>query len=65
MEIVTQQLGESRWDRLVGRVRRLWGDISEDDLMRAQGNYDRLILLLTEKTGKSREELESLLDEKP
>jgi len=37
--------------------------VTDDELMQAQGDYERTIGLLKERTGKTREELERMLDE--
>jgi uncharacterized protein YjbJ (UPF0337 family) len=37
--------------------------VTDDELTKAQGDYERTIGLLKERTGKSREEIERLLDE--
>jgi uncharacterized protein YjbJ (UPF0337 family) len=63
MKSATKQKWEGRWDQLKGRVKKLWGDITDDDLKRVEGNYDRMLGLLEEKTGKTREEIEKRLNE--
>lgn len=44
-------------------MKSLWGNITDDDLLQAEGDYERLVGTLKERTGKSREELERLLEE--
>jgi len=63
MATATQQKWEGRWDQLVGKVKSLWGDITDDDLTKVKGDYQNLIGILKERTGKSREDLEKMLDE--
>jgi len=62
MATATGQKWEGRWDQLVGKVKKLWGDVTDDDITKAEGEYDRLVGVLKERTGKSREQLEELLD---
>ena len=59
----TRQKWEGRWDQLVGKARTLWGDITDDDVQRAKGDYEQLLGRIKEKTGKTRQEIEKLLDE--
>jgi len=59
----TQQKWQGRWEQLSGRVKSLWGDITDDDLLSAKGDYEALIGKLKEKTGKTREELERAIGE--
>ena len=63
MKSATQQKWEGRWDQLKGRVKKLWGDITDDDLKQVEGSYDRMIGLLEERTGKRREEIEKQLNQ--
>jgi uncharacterized protein YjbJ (UPF0337 family) len=63
MKSATKQKWEGRWDQLKGRVKTIWGDITDDDLKRVEGNYDRMVGMLEEKTGKAREEIEKQLNE--
>jgi uncharacterized protein YjbJ (UPF0337 family) len=63
MKSATKQKWDGRWDQLKGRVKTIWGDITDDDLKRVEGNYDRMIGMLEEKTGKAREEIERQLNE--
>lgn len=58
---------EGRLDRIRGRVRETWGDITDDDFDRAQGSTENLIGRIKEKTGdtveNTRRRLEELMDE--
>ncbi len=63
MTTATRQKWEGRWEQLKGRIKSLWGNVTDDELTQANGDYERTIGLLKERTGKSREELERLLDE--
>jgi uncharacterized protein YjbJ (UPF0337 family) len=56
------QKWEGRWDQLKGKVKSVWGSITDDDLTKAQGDYEKLIGVLKEKTGKTREQLEEALN---
>lgn len=63
MATATQQKWQGRWEQLTGRVKSIWGTITDDDLKTAEGDYERLIGVLKEKTGKTREQLEEALGE--
>jgi uncharacterized protein YjbJ (UPF0337 family) len=58
------QKWEGRWDQLKGRLKSLWGNLTDDELTETQGDYERAIGLVKERTGKTREEIERLLNEK-
>ncbi|MGE3806763.1 MAG: CsbD family protein [Gemmataceae bacterium] len=63
MESGTKQKWRGRWQQLSGRAKSLWGQITDDDLTQVQGDYERLVGLINERTGESREEIERRLDE--
>lgn len=62
MSSATSQKWEGRWDQLVGKAKSLWGDLTSDELMKVEGDYERLVGVLKEKTGKTREEIEGQLN---
>jgi uncharacterized protein YjbJ (UPF0337 family) len=62
MKSATQQKWEGRWTQLKGRVKEFWADITDDDLTGLEGDYDRLVGLIEERTGEAREEIEQRLN---
>lgn len=50
-----------------GKVRAAWGDLTDDDVDRAEGNLDRLVGIIKEKTGEAeqaiRDRIDSMKDE--
>lgn len=62
MKSATQQKWEGRWDQLKGKARQLWGDLTDDDFDRARGEYEELVGIIKERTGRTREEVEEALD---
>jgi len=42
-------------------VKKLWGQFTDDELTEAEGDYDRLVGRIKEKTGESREDIEEKL----
>jgi uncharacterized protein YjbJ (UPF0337 family) len=57
----TNKKWEGRWDQLKGRVKMLWGKITDDDLKKAEGDYQRTLGIIKEQTGESLEEIEKKL----
>ncbi|MGH8949801.1 MAG: CsbD family protein [Acidimicrobiia bacterium] len=53
---------EGRWDQLKGKARQAWGNLTDDDLDVAEGNYEELIGRIKEKTGESAEEIRDRLE---
>jgi uncharacterized protein YjbJ (UPF0337 family) len=56
------QKWQGRWDQLKGRVKAAWGELTDDDLKKVEGNFDRLIGLIEERTGQTREQIERRLN---
>ena len=52
---------EGRFDRVKGRARSIWGDLTDDDFDKAQGNVENLIGRIKEKTGETAEEIRQKL----
>lgn len=49
---------EGKWKQIRGKAKVWWGKLTDDDLDQVEGNYDKLIGLLQEKYGYTREEAE-------
>jgi uncharacterized protein YjbJ (UPF0337 family) len=63
MSAATKQKWEGRWDQFVGRVKKTWGQITDNDLLQVKGDYERALGLIKERTGEELEEIEKKLDE--
>ena len=53
---------EGKWDQLKGRLKETWGDLTDDDLRRAEGKFDKLVGVIKERTGEARDAIERRLD---
>jgi uncharacterized protein YjbJ (UPF0337 family) len=49
---------EGKWKQIRGQAKDWWGKLTDDDLERAGGKYDKLVGLLQEKYGYTREHAE-------
>jgi uncharacterized protein YjbJ (UPF0337 family) len=58
----TRQKWEGRWDQLVGKAKKVWGDLTDDDVLHAKGDYEQLVGQIKTRTGKTREEIEKALN---
>jgi len=61
MQNATEQKWTGRWEQVKGKAKQLWATLTDDDLNRAEGNYEELVGLINERTGESREHIEELL----
>ncbi|MDF2479039.1 MAG: ral stress protein CsbD [Sphingobacterium sp.] len=53
---------KGRWNELKGKVKQQYADLTDDDLLYAEGEEDELLGKLQQKTGKTKEEVEDWLD---
>lgn len=60
--MVNQQTLAGNWNELKGRLRKKWGQLTNDDVQSFDGNVDRLVGLIQSKTGEARDAIESYLE---
>lgn len=59
---MTQQELHGNWNRWKGVIQEKWGQLSDDDLARVKGNVNQLIGMIQQKTGDTRETIQSFFD---
>ena len=60
---INQQTLQGNWNELKGQLKKKWGQLTDNELDRVEGNTDQLIGLLQRKTGETKAAIESSLDE--
>ncbi|MBD1432644.1 MULTISPECIES: CsbD family protein [Sphingobacterium] len=53
---------KGRWNEVKGKVKQQYADLTDDDLLYAEGKEDELLGKLQKKTGKTKEEVEDWLN---
>ena len=53
---------KGKWKQMRGQVQKWWGDLTDDDLDRIEGERDKLIGRLQERYGYTRENAEAEVD---
>lgn len=48
---------KGKWNQVKGKLKKKYGELTDDDLKYAEGNSDELLGRLQEKTGKAKKEL--------
>ncbi len=48
---------KGRWNELKGKVKQQYADLTDDDLLYAEGEEEELLGRLQQKTGKARDEV--------
>jgi uncharacterized protein YjbJ (UPF0337 family) len=54
---------QGRLKQLKGEIKKRWGQITDDDLTEHEGNLDKLIGRIQERSGESRENIRRWLHE--
>ena len=54
---------QGRWDRVSAKIKQTWGDLTDDEVKKAEGNKDELIARIRKKYGDSKETIAEKLNE--
>lgn len=61
---MNKDMFEGRWKQIRGEAKTWWGRLTDDDLEMVNGHFDKLVGLLQEKYGYSRQQAEDEVDER-
>jgi uncharacterized protein YjbJ (UPF0337 family) len=53
---------KGKWKQIQGEAKKWWGDLTDDELTRVDGEQDKLVGLLQERYGYSKEKAEAEID---
>jgi len=53
-----------KWKQMRGQAKVWWGKLTDDDLEKVNGNYDKLTGLLQEKYGYTKEQAEKEIEKR-
>ena len=62
MKNPTAQIIEGNWKQFKGQLQETWGNLTDDDLDRYEGQQDQLEGFISEKTGEKRSEIRARID---
>ncbi len=54
---------KGNWNQLKGKVKQEYAELTENDLKYAEGKEDELLGRIQEKTGKTKAEVKSFIDQ--
>lgn len=57
----SDQIG-GQWEQLKGKAKRIWGELTDDDFLKAEGSADKLYGVIQERFGDSKETIKQKID---
>ncbi|HEX2881414.1 MAG TPA: CsbD family protein [Polyangiaceae bacterium] len=60
--MINKDIAQGEWDVLKGKVKRIWGGITDDDFTRAEGSVDKLYGTIQKRFGVTKEQIKSKID---
>jgi uncharacterized protein YjbJ (UPF0337 family) len=59
----TSDILKGKWKQISGDVKQWWGDLTDDDITKVNGQRDKLVGIIQERYGRSKAEAEREVDE--
>ena len=53
---------DGAWDTIKGKAKRIWGELTDDDFMKAEGSVDKLIGTIEKRFGESKDQIKAKID---
>jgi uncharacterized protein YjbJ (UPF0337 family) len=60
---MNRDIFEGKWKQFKGEVKKQWGKLTDDEIDQINGQHEKIVGLLQERYGYSRERAERELDE--
>jgi uncharacterized protein YjbJ (UPF0337 family) len=51
------------WHEFKGELKRKWGQLTDDDLLEAEGNYEKFLGVVQKRYGEKKDEVERWADD--
>ena len=55
---MNQDIFKGKWNQFKGNIKQQWGDLTDNDIARIEGNYDEFVGVLQERYGYGRDRAE-------
>ena len=55
---------KGKWNQIKGDIKRKWGQITDDDLLQAEGDMDKVIGKIQERTGEQRDAIREWINDR-
>lgn len=54
---------KGNWNEIKGRAKKAWGELTDDDFMKAEGSMDKLVGIIQQRYGDTKENIQRILEE--
>lgn len=61
--MISQQELTGGWNQIKGQLKEKWGQLTDNELNQAEGNVERLVGMIQQKTGAARRDVEAFFDQ--
>jgi uncharacterized protein YjbJ (UPF0337 family) len=62
---VNEDQAIGKWEQLKGRAKKAWGELTDDDILKAEGSFDKLCGVIRERFGDTEAAIRAKLDDAP
>ncbi|MBL1274101.1 MULTISPECIES: CsbD family protein [Marinobacter] len=59
---MNKDIADGKWQQMKGKIQQKWGDLTDDDLDRINGQREEFAGVMKERYGKSKEEADQEFD---
>jgi uncharacterized protein YjbJ (UPF0337 family) len=60
--MLTKEEIQGGWTQMKGKIKEVWGQINDDELLDFKGDFDQLVGMIHSQTGQSKQEIEKQLN---
>jgi uncharacterized protein YjbJ (UPF0337 family) len=60
---MNQEQFKGNWKQLKGELKKKWGQLTDNDLLETEGNYDKFLGIVQERYGDRKEEVTRWVDD--
>jgi len=60
---MNEDQAQGQWDQFTAKVKQQWGDLTDDEVKKAEGNKEELMARIQEKYGDSKEAIAQKFNE--
>lgn len=59
---MNQDKASAAWDQLRGKAKKLWGELTDDDFLKAEGSVEKLYGTIQSRFGDTKDKIKQKID---